>query len=468
MTFWMIFVGAAWSASVQVQPGDDLATLTGALAAGDTITFADGNYTLESPLTWSGVGTADAPIILQAAEGASPVLSLTSGWAVVVVQDSSFMRISGLRFQVAGSNTEESSVALYVSDVNDFEVSDCELGPVGSTIAIFTGNNTGVSFTGNELQNSTNGGGVNIGCGDASCWTEKSDFSGNYIHDLIHENAIGIELEHGSQGITVTDNVVTGIGGYGIVVGSAEHGDPNTIEGNAIWETTNDSLVLMGSAIVRNNIIFAGGDEGIRAYDPDRGTFESLIVSHNTVVDTVSWALMVDDWGEATGMVLANNALCNPVGYGMTTDEGGPGATNTVSSNVVCGLVTGFLPDAGQYWSGLAYSDFTDADAWDFYPEHDGALLDAGNASGDAWIPDVDFNGAPREGNAPDIGADPLVGAENPGWAIADDFKTTGYSGGGPTDVGGCCSDEAESGAAALLLVPMLGFGAGLRRRRRD
>ena len=467
MTSWMTLLGAAWAADVQVRPGDDIAALTAALNAGDTVTFADGTYTLESPLTWSGVGTADAPITVQAAAGASPVLSLLSGWAVLVVEDSSFLNISGLRLQVASSNSEDTAVGIYVSEVNDIAVTGCELGPVGSTLAVFAGNNSGVSFTGNDLHDSSKGSGLNVGCGDASCWTDGSDFSGNYLHDLSAENAVGIELEHGSQGNTVADNVITRVGGIGMIVGSAEHGEPNTIEGNAIWATVDDGLVLLGSAIVRNNIIFDNGDEGIRSYDPGRGTYEAVIISHNTVVDTVSWALKVDDWGTATGMVLANNALCNPVGYGMSTDEGGAGATNTVSSNVVCGLVTGFLPDAGQYWPGLGYNDFTDAAAWDFYPEHDGALLDAGDASGGAWIPELDFNGAPREGNAPDIGAYEWVGAENPGWAVGDDFKETGYSGGGPTDVGGCCKDEATSGSAALLLLPLIGFGAGLRRRRR-
>ena len=83
-----------------------------------------------------------------------------------------------------------------------------------------------------------------------------------------------------------------------------------------------------------------------------------------------------------------------------------------------------------------------------------------------ALVPQLDFNRAPRQGNAPDVGATAYVGEGNPGWAIREAFKETGYSAGAGEEVGGgCCGDKGKS-EAGLLLLPMLGLGA-LRRRRR-
>ena len=121
---------------------------------------------------------------------------------------------------------------------------------------------------------------------------------------------------------------------------------------------------------------------------------------------------------------------------------------------------------ADGYVAGGGFDDFVDPEGWDLYPTGDSHLKDAADPSGDTWVPELDFKGAPRQGNAPDVGAYEYVGEGNPGWAIREAFKETGYSAGAGEEVGGgCCGDKGKS-EAGLLLLPMLGLGA-LRRRRR-
>ena len=90
--------GIAHAASVSVQPGDSLDALTSDLQPGDVITFQNGLYELESGLDWSGVGTAANPIVLQAASGASPVLTARDGDFIGDIIDSQHLVVRGLTF----------------------------------------------------------------------------------------------------------------------------------------------------------------------------------------------------------------------------------------------------------------------------------------------------------------------------------------------------------------------------------
>ena len=90
-----------------------------------------------------------------------------------------------------------------------------------------------------------------------------------------------------------------------------------------------------------------------------------------------------------------------------------------------------------------------------------------GTADGAAYIPETDFNGVPREGDSPDVGAYEWDGDSNPGWSIQEGFKSLELKDTRTKEfVGGCCQNsKGEDTAKAALLLPLLGLGA-LRRRR--
>lgn len=459
----------ARAAEVEVSPGDDIATLTASLVAGSEIVFNDGVYPIASALTWTGQGTEDAPIVLRAKSGAKPILEIApDAWVGAYITSASWMTIKGLTFRGAVGWDADNAYGVEITGSNNVKLQDCEIGELGSTLLYLAGNNTALTITGNHLHDSVVGTGIYVGCSDASCWTADSDISGNWIHGLLGTSAYGIYVAPGGQNNTLRDNVIHDTNYRGLRVDSTEYGDPNIVEGNVLWNVNEVGLDARGTAIIRNNVIFNVDGVGLRSAANDRDTLDEVVISFNTVVNTTNYAVYIEEWDGRTGNVLANNAICNPTGYGLyVEDEGDTGAVELglFTGNQVCGLVEAPADLEGTYAAAGGYDDFVDPEGWDFYPGTGSHLKDAGDPAGTTWVPETDFNGAPRDGDAPDVGAYEWVGEGNPGWAIQEDFKETGYTAGPGEEVGGgCCGDEGSK-SAGFLLLPLLGFGLSRRRR---
>lgn len=460
----MVFlIGAALAADVTLSPGDDVATLTAALQPGDEVVFTAGTYTLGGPVTWTGLGTADQPIVLRGQGDVT--LELTKGWVVAYVTGSTFLTVQNLAFRSAETNTESGS-GLVIDDSSDVTVKDVEVGPINGTALYLSGNNARITVQDTHLHDSW-GNGVYAGCGDASCWTEDSTLTRLWVHDTAEDRS-GIELDPGCQGVAITDSVVYRVGGYGIVTDSAEYGDRNSIEGNAVWEAIYAGIYVRGSALVRNNVVFNTSGNGLLLTDGDRGTAQDTVVSFNTISDTGEEGVEIHDWAGYTGMVLANNVIANPTGRALAFNETGYDDSTYISGNVVTGLVDGLLDTyAGAdspYVDGAGWHDFVDAEAWDFYLVPGASPIDAADPSAGTFVPEEDFNGGPRDGAAPDAGAYEFDGEGNPGWPIQEGFKDVDAWSARTDDVqGGCCSDKDTGGEAWLIGVAALGW----RRRRR-
>ncbi len=465
----LLLLPKVFAAEVEVSPGDDIATLTASLVAGSEIVFNDGVYPITSALTWTGQGTAEAPIVLRAKDGATPILEIgVDAWIGAYINGATYLEVRGLTFRGAEGWESDNAYGVEINSSSNITITDCDIGELGSTLLYLAGNNTDLTITNNHLHDSVSGAGIYIGCSDVSCWTASSTISGNWIHGLQGTSALGIYLAPGGQGNTINDNVIHDTNYRGMRVDSTEYGDPNVVEGNVLWNVNEVGIDVRGGSRVRNNIVFNVDGIGIRSAANDRDTLDDVVISFNTVVNTTGYGVYIEEWDGRTGNVLANNAICNPTGYGLyVEDEGDTGEVELGlhTGNLVCGLTD--VPEslAETYAAGAGYDDFTDPEGWDFYPATGSHLKDAADPSGEAWVPDADFNGAPRDGESPDVGAYEWVGDGNPGWAIQEDFKETGYSSGPGEEVGGgCCGDKGEK-SAVFLVLPVL--GVGLRRRRR-
>lgn len=465
-----LFAAPAFATNAEVSPGDDIATITAALTPGSEIVFNDGVYTVASTLTWSAAGTESEPIVLRAKEGATPILELTSGWTIASVTASSYLTIQGLQLR-GGEGWEDGGYrGLQIDGSNHVTVVDCDISNTAGTALYLSGNNQDMVLRSNHLHDG-NSNGLFVGCNDATCWTESSVIEGNWIHNVGGDSGYGLYLAPGAQGNTVVDNVIYDTGYRGMLVHSTEGGDANTVEGNVIWNANDIGLYVAGASIVRNNVIFNITGVGLYTGDNGRGTFDDVVLSFNTVANTTSYAARIYDWEGRTGMVLANNAFANPTGYGLYFEK--PSDTGSVSDalivgNVVSGLVDGLDADSGAFTGGAGFDDFLDPEGWDFYPSPNSHLINAADPSGDTYVPAADFNGADRPGDAPDVGAYEWTGAENPGWAIQEDFKEVGVDPGadGREVGGGCCGGKSKGAEEGLLLLPVLGLGAARRRRR--
>ncbi|MBO87366.1 MAG: hypothetical protein CL927_18615 [Deltaproteobacteria bacterium] len=477
---------AAWANTFEVTPGSDLQGIFDTLAPGTEVILEDGTYTLTKTLTVTEKnGTEDAPVVIRAADDASPVLQLgpdpeTDSYAdrVLRIESSNWVEVRGITIQgdQTASTGRESYGGVRIDASSNVSLVDCKVTELPGTGVYLSGDTTGVLIDHTEISRIYEGYGIYAGASDASALTTGLLIQNSLIHDLLGEELQAVMLNHGTSATWLIDNVIYNITHTGVFMGSTEGGEQNRIEGNAIWNLGNNGLGLQGSVLVRNNIIFNTGGSGIATSDPDRNTFTDVVISYNTVVDNDGWAANLQGWDLEEGHILANNALCNPMAYGVYMSKVVPEDTDpddiptpgTVTTNYVCGLVDGLDEELGEVIAGGGYADFENVALWDFYPDRESLLIDGADPSGTLYPPEIDFNGIAREGDAPDVGAYEWDGEGNPGWAIQEDFKdfeiveeTLSES-----VESGCCSDEGKASESGLLLLPLIGLGAGLRRRR--
>jgi len=477
---------SASAGTFELTPGSDLQGIFDTIAPGDEVILADGTYSLTTTLYLQEKRASEAqPILIRAADGAEPVLQFGPDFAsgeyagrILQVEGSSGIEFRGITIQgdSSASTGDQTWGGVRVDSSSDIWFVDCAITEIAGTAMYLSGDNSGVVIDHTEISRAYTGHGVYVGCSDASCLTSGLVIQNSLIHDLLGEDVQAITLNHGTSGSLMLDNVIYNITSRGVYLGSTEGGDPNVLEGNAIWNMGRLGVNIQGTATVRNNIIFNTGASGIVTRDPERSTFTDVIITYNTVVDNDEWAADLEGWQEGAGHVLANNALCNPMSYGVYMAKIAPEGTDpadlptpgTVSTNYVCGLVDGLDEELGEVVAAGGYADFENVELWDFYPVRESLLVDAADPSGEFYPPEVDFNGVAREGDKPDVGAYEWDGDGNPGWAIQEDFKdfeiveeTVQES-----VESGCCKDSKETSGEALLLVPLLGLGAGLRRRK--
>ena len=475
-TLVMTLAPPANAATVEVKPTDDVVSLTASLSAGDVVTFDDGTYELAGSLDWTGTGTAASPIKLVAKAGAHPKLELTDGSYVARIHDAAFLEVHGLAFSGSQARLDDGGwfEGVSIADSSDITLEDVVIHDTHATALALDGNNKNLTIHRVEIYGVVDDNGIGLGCWDASCWTQDSTISECFIHDLPGQHD-GIVMDAGTQNVTVTDNVIETIGYRGIQAMGTEFGKPNVIEGNAIWGTQEDGLYLAGAAIVRNNLIFDIDGHGIRSTDDD-GNLADQVIAFNTVYGTTDWGVYLSGWAGKDGMVFASNAVTNTTGRAFHADDGELDDGNHISNNVLSGYVDGIggagsdtgVTDAQKddFAPGQGDGDYEDVATYDYYPSATSVLINAADATSEGWVPTRDFNGANRDGEAPDVGAYEVVVDSNPGWKPTAGFKTlvdpdTIAQG----NVGGCCAKNKDSSAAILFPLPFVGLF--LRRRRR-
>lgn len=480
-----ILTAPSQAAEFAITPTSDLQAIFDTVNPGDVVTLDDGNYAITSTVVLRELtGTEALPVVIQAAEGAAPVLRLSPNTdgaypgRMMRIEASTFVELRGLSFEgdSDAASGDFTSGGLQIDASSDVTVADCAFRDLPGTAVYVSGDTNAVTFDHNEIDRLYQGHGIYVGCSDASCLSTGLTVYNNLIHDLVAEDVYGIALQPGVSGTLITDNVLYNMTDRGVDLGSTDGGEPHTFEGNALWNLGDHAVIIRGSVTMRNNIIFNTGGSGIVARDPERGFYEDIIISYNTVVDNDLWAADLGDFIEGSGHIVGNNAFCNPLSYGVTVEKQAPDGADlddiptpaTMSTNYVCGLVENLSDEAGEVIAGGGYADFTDVDLWNFYPTRESLLVNAADPSGVYYPPDVDFNGVPREGDQPDVGAYEWDGDDNPGWALQEDFKDFELAEDEVAEAveSGCCNDD-KSASEALLLLPFVGLGALTSRRRR-
>lgn len=468
-------ISQAFAISATVAPGDDIAAVVSTLGPGDVITFTGGTYELENTLRITeAIGEPGNPVILTSGNTGA-VLKAIEGDTVFVLADSQNVTIENLIFEGGELWEEEGGGGVVLSNSSGVTFRNNIVRNVRGDLLRLSGDTSDLVINDNELKLTSAGTGIYVGCGDGSCWMSNSEIFHNLVHDTGTEenNRSGIYLEDGCQGNVIHDNTVFNTTSLGIRVESTQLGDHNTVEGNAVWSTRSHGIEVLGEAVVRNNVVFETGGNGIRSTDAI-SDFQNVRITYNTVALTGDWGVYLDGWSDKPGMVFSSNVIANITGRALdyNDDIEESGTDNLFSNNVVSGLVEGVDPalQVGWFSAGAGTRDFVDVVNWNFYPDPDSDLVGNGDPAGDAWVPPNDFNGSVRNGEFPTIGALEYVGPGNPGWVIQEDFKGEGDIVGpdpnDPGNTGGCCS-KSDDASQAWIVLPFLGLFAG-RRRRRD
>lgn len=464
----LLLASSALAAEVELKPTDDIRALTGSLGPGSVYVFQDGTYEIEGEMGWTGVGTEDEPIVFRAAPGATPIIKLLDGSRVVHIYDSEHIKVQGLVFTQDDNVYENTrNEGMRISNSTSVSVESVVIEHVGGTGVVLGGNNVSIAIQDTEIADTRNGTGFYAGCYDASCWTQDSVFQGNLIYDIKGEdNRDGFQLAPGAQSNEIRDNVIFGIDRVGLLTYSTEYGGQNVIEGNYIWNTGSTGLSVNGAALVRNNLVFNTGGHGFYS-ENNRDTLENLAVSFNTFATTSAATVRLRGWAGKSGMVFANNAVTNPAGVAVQLDEGSVDESNYISTNAMTGQVQRLSYDDGHYIYGGGYTDYEDWQNWNYYPTRGSVLQAAADASGNAFVPDIDINGFERNGDSPTIGAYEHSTISNPGWLVEEDFKSfENRNNESDNTTGGCCGNKGD-GSEAVLILPLLGLGFVRRRRRR-
>ncbi|NIR39411.1 MAG: hypothetical protein GWN73_27460, partial [Actinobacteria bacterium] len=356
-------------AQIELGPGDDVETILNGLEPGDEAILADGMYTLEGRFGLAISGTEAEPIVIRAADGATPHFRRGDAsqniWDLsvehVVIRGLTFSGGSaGLRFESAADVTIE---GCEIYDTADVALRMNDGGQDYLRIAILRNHIHDTGGTGE---------GMYLGCNDDGCRLGDSLIEGNYVH---HTDAgdvsqgDGIELKDGSYGTTIRDNVIHDTN-YPCILGysTAGNGAQNVVEGNVMWACGDNGIQWEANALIRNNIVVLGAAGAALASQPHQENGpDALTIVHNTLINDGDALAVRNPSGPVT---VANNALYSmsralfvngDTGRITATGNGGQGSatvgtltTGTIGDDFVSASFSGALPQDVRLADGSA------------------------------------------------------------------------------------------------------------------
>lgn len=425
----LLTVGAS-SASAQIElgPSDDVQAALNALEPGDEAILADGMYTLGGRFLLEISGTAEQPIVIRAAEGATPHFHRPNASQNIWDLRVEHVVLRGLTFSGG-------SAGLRFLEGRDTTVEACEIfGTADVALRMNDGGQTyeRMAILRNHIHDTDGTGeGMYLGCNNDGCRLADSLIEGNYVHHTDGPDVTqgdGIELKDGSYGNVIRDNVVHDTN-YPCILGysTAGNGPENLVEGNVVWNCGDNAIQWEANATIRNNIVLGGGGAALASQMHQENGPDELTIVHNTLINDGDALAIRSPSGPVT---VANNALYSQARAFFVN---GDASRVTASGNAGQGSSSVGVLIAGNIDTDFVAASFSGALPQDARPTEGGALGGAGDA---AHVTPVDFDGQDRMGAA-DIGAYRLGG--DPGWTIGEGFKPAGEpvdpgTDGGPSD----------------------------------
>ncbi|MEZ5965688.1 MAG: right-handed parallel beta-helix repeat-containing protein [Planctomycetota bacterium] len=333
----------------EVDNGALLRAAVARLQPGDRLEVGPGRYSVAARFGIALAGRADAPIRIVGTGGA--VLTRPDSSQNTV--DFDFARFVTLQgFEIVGGDT-----ALKMYDCGDLWIDRCHVHHCGGVgLAANSSDTARLWITRNEVHDTSGQGGegMYLGANHGEFVTHHSVVAQNHVYRCGGSQGDGIELKQGSYANRIVANEVHDTNYPCILVYGTAGREVNVIERNVCYRSGDNVMQVQGEAIVRNNLLCAGGGAGFASHD-HQGQTRDLVVVHNTIL-TRGRGADLRSWGSRPGMVFANNAVHSERGDALWV--GGAGRGVTLCGNVVCGRVRGV--DAG-FVHGRGLEDFEGA-----------------------------------------------------------------------------------------------------------
>lgn len=373
------------------QNGSALADAMLALQPGQILEIGSGTYSINRWFNLVLQGRADAPIWIAAAGGASPVLTRPNN-AQNVMNVGSGSHTGYVCFRGLEFTGGDDLIKLY--DCSNVWIDQCLIHDGdGVGIAANSADTSYLYITRNEIYNP--GGaddtseGMYLGANNSAHRMTHSIVALNYVHDCGGTQGDGIEVKQGSYNNWIVENLVHDTHYPCILVYGTDGLGINMIERNTIYNSSDNTMQVQGEAIVRNNLIMAGGTAF--ASQDHQGESVNLAVVHNTIVNT-GRAANLSSWNGRPGMVFANNVVYSRDAESIRFPNGSTSVV--VTGNVVFGSVSGA---GGGYVTGNGLSDFVDV-TWDAVsgdatPSAGSAIIGQGDP---VYVLSEDITGAQR------------------------------------------------------------------------
>jgi hypothetical protein len=217
-----------------------------------------------------------------------------------------------------------------------------------------------------------------LGCNNDGCRVVNSLIEGNYIHHTNRATVAqgdGIEIKEGSYGNIVRDNVIHDDTFYpGILLYSTVgNGPPNIVEGNIVWNVSDNTIQIAADAVVRNNIVL--GNVSFQSHQS--GSPSNIEFVHNTVINDGSGIEVRNVSGP---VLIANNAVYaqNQAIRLISGDLSQVQLFGNVGAGGLSGGSSGYT-DGNGISIDMIDGHYTGAPPIDPFPAPSSALIDAGS-----------------------------------------------------------------------------------------
>ncbi|MEZ5299326.1 MAG: right-handed parallel beta-helix repeat-containing protein [Verrucomicrobiales bacterium] len=311
--------------TIQLSASDDwFAVLNGgALRPGDEVVLAPGTYSDARRLEMAHRGTEGEPVVIRSADPEKPAILTRPDGRQNVVNLGGAQHLVLRDLEITGG---DAAIRIFKAGGHQAEHITLEglhihhIGGVGVTANSEGNVYEGLVFRRNHIHHTGgHGEAFYLGCNNAADgsvpgYVAGAIIEGNYLHDLkggTVSQGDGIEIKDGSYGCQIRDNIIRDTNYPGIIVYSTHGKAPNVIERNAIWNAGDHGIQAGADAVIRNNIIYGCGGDGIRSQPHQAAKPGNLRITHNTVVAKGGHAIRISP--AASGLsgpaVVANNVL---------------------------------------------------------------------------------------------------------------------------------------------------------------